>query len=413
MLNEAPRVKREYKLTPQAVSQLEVLAHKIIDLVDKWRQRATQQAITAGAQSSQFQNDLRKYISKQTNHQLYIGSVHGFDYNLKEDRVFRVLLQAGTNVGGYFDDYINEDFLELLKSEADTSGVENTAKKFKVKRSVVRYAQETRVADLRPLRGRGDIVIDLTEILSDRPLPRVVDILTHELTHGVQTLAPQTARYGTSTAMLHAGEELESKHKHWYYRDKQEFEAQVTGLMNNLLTNYNQKGSFDEYIKELSRKHGYSIDALKKMVNQGKTQQTLKQRQQKFKQDVVAHLLNLSRETAMYVDKHRSNIQHQLDTYINNITATQQKLRKVQEMLDKYDEESASEQQMEDMQDLLMQQDELNHELDQYQVKCKEFDDKFHVVRMSCGEFVCSIAGNQKLWEFFKQELQNLVDSMN
>lgn len=409
MLSEA--AKRKYSIDPKVIPKLEALCDKILSLVEQWKQRVTQQAVAGGHTSIQLQQELAKYISKQTNHQLFIGTVKGYDHGLGDDRTFRVLLQAGTNVGGYFDDHMTVGFLEDIKHEADRLGIDATAKKYKVKKTVVQYAHETPVKDLRTLRGRGDIVIDLSSVLVSNPMPEVMELLTHELTHGVQTLVPQSARYDVAVGRLHAGEQLSKYHARGYFREKPEFEAQLNGMLANLKYKYKQKGDAEHFKQEMAAK--YSPQQIAVMTRGGSLEQTLKTRQQQFKQMLIDRLLNTPREVAMDIAKNGEKISNTITDLKSKAHAVQTQLQKLNDKISAYDEESATEEEMEEMMDVSSEIDRLQEEYSKYRKQGIDLENKYYLLKTSKLDFITSIAGDKRLWDEYHRALNDLIASLN
>lgn len=411
MLTEA--AKRQYSITPQAMDKLEALCSKIIALVEQWKQRVAQQSVASGHTSTQLQQELTKYISKQTNHQLFIGTVKGFDHSLREERTFRVLLQSGTNVGGYFDDYMDTTFLEFIKQEADRLSVDAAAKKYKVKKSVVQYAQETPVKDLQPLRGRGDIVIDLASVLVSNPEPDIMDLLTHELTHGVQTHAPSSQRYITAITKMHAGEELSRQHSHSYFRERSEFEAQLNGMLANLKYKYRQKGDPNVFRKEMSEK--YSQQEIAARMRGTTLEQMLAERKQNFKQLLIDRLLNAPREVAMDIDKNGEKIEQQIAHFYSTANEIADQADDVQQALNDItaDEENMTEEQWEHSMDLQAQIDELKQKYDHYRKQGLALENKYYLMKTTKHQFISAIAGSKRLWNIYHKALSELIDSLN
>ena len=411
MLLEA--AKRQYSITPQAYAKLEILCNKIIALVEQWKQRVTQQSVAGGHTSTQLQQELARYISKQTNQQLFIGTVKGFDHTLREERTFRVLLQSSLNVGGYFDDYISVAFLELLKYEADRLSVDAVAKKYKVKKTVVQYAQETPVKDLRNLRGRGDIVINLSSVLISNPVPEIMDVLTHELTHGVQTHAPHSSKYIAAVSKMHAGEELSRQHLHGYYRERSEFEAQLNGMLTDLKYKYQQKGDAHAYRKEMSEK--YTPNEIAELMRGSTLEQTLKNRQQNFKQLLIDRLLNVPREVVMDIDKNGKKIQDRISHLYSSANEIADQADDVQEKLNAIiaNEENLTEDEWEQAMDLQNQIDELKDMYDDYRNQGVELEEKYYLLKTTKHEFISAIAGNKRLWNIYHKALSDMINTLN
>lgn len=401
--------KRQYAITPQAMIKLEALCGKILALIDQWKHRATQQAVSSGHSSTQLQQELARYISKQTNQQLFIGTVKGFDHTLREERTFRVLLQAGTNVGAYFDDYMDTTFLEFIKLQIAQSNVDAVAKKYKVKKSVVQYAQETPVKDLQPLRGRGDIVLDLNSVLVTDPVPEIMDLLTHELTHGVQTLAPSSGRYGAAITRLHAGEELNRHHTHGYFRERSEFEAQLNGMLANLKYKYQQKGDANNFRKEMSEKHTDSeIAALMRGTN---LEQTLKTRQQKFKQMLIDRLLNTPREVAMEIDKHGDKIEQQISDLYSKAMDVREEIDSIEDSI--HNKEHETEAEWERAMEQENQLEALQREYETYRDQGVALENKYFLIKTTKRPFITAIAGNKRLWDIYHKALSEFISSLN
>lgn len=415
MLSEARSIHssdvvREYSITPQAVEQCEVLARKVVELVNQWKHRVTQQATSTGATARDFKQEMIKYISKQTNHQLYIGTIHGLDHNIKEERAFRVLLQAGTNVGGFFDDYMGVELLEMLKLSADKIGVNNTAKKYKVRRSVVGYAHETPVKDLMPLRGRGDIVIDLNEVIGANPMPHVVDILTHELTHGVQTLEPTSDKYEASIRRMHAGKKLNRPDWRAYYRDPHEFEAQLNGFIASIKYRYKDKGSPEALKKEMSQ--SYTPDEIEMLSKGKKFANRLKERQQLFKQDIIDRLLNMPREVAQHAEARGEIIRKQIKQLYDNAMAVKEQIDELNDKIEAF-EVLDDESNMGEAMQLNAASDKLHDKFNKLKDKSLELENKYYILKISRGQFIANIASDDALWDEFKQKVQEMVDQLD
>ena len=407
MITEAAR--RKYSIDPNAIPKLEALCDKILSLADQWKQRVTQQAVAGGHTSVQLQQELARYISKQTNQQLFIGTVKSFDHSLGGDRTYRVLLQAGTNVGAYFDDYMDTTFLEFIKQEADRIGVDAAAKKYKVKKTAAMYAQETPVKDLQPLRGRGDIVIDLASILVPDPMPGVMDLLTHELTHGVQTYAPNSAHYATSISKMHAGEELSRHNWHSYFREPSEFEAQLNGMLAHLKYKYKQKGDANNFRKEMASK--YSDQEIAALMRGTTLEQTLKTRQQKFKQMLIDNVLNAPREVAMEIDKNGDKIEQQISDLYDQAKEIQEKIKSIEHM--DVDAENATEEEWERVMDTENQLDALMQEYKACRDRGVALETKYYLLKTTRRSFIAAIAGNKRLWNKYHKALGELISSLN